>query len=40
MTIAHGKYKMDTEALDNYMPRGPAYKEKLKTLALNLIQNA
>ena len=40
MTIAQGKYKMDANNLDNYMPKGPAYKEKLKNLALNLIQNA
>lgn len=31
---------MDTKSLDNYMPRGAAYKEKLKSLAANLIQNA
>jgi hypothetical protein len=37
LTIASGKYKMDTSAVDNYMPKGPAYKEKLKSLAANLI---
>lgn len=40
LTIANGKYKMDANNLENYMPKGPAYKEKLKNLALNLIQNA
>ena len=37
LTIAQGKYKMDTKNLDNYMPKNNAYYEKLKTLAVSLI---
>ena len=40
MAIADGKYKMDTKNLENYMPKGTAYQEKLKNLAANLINKA
>ena len=38
LTIAKGKYKMDVKSLDSYMPRGVAYQEKLKVLAISLIE--
>jgi hypothetical protein len=40
MAIAKGKYKMDVDHLENYMPKGAAFQEKLKQLAVNLIQKS
>jgi hypothetical protein len=40
MAIADGKYKMDTKNLDNYMPKGAAYQEKLRNLAADLIHKS
>ena len=37
VAIAQDKYKMNLTKIDNYMPKGVAYKEKMKILEKKLI---
>ena len=40
IAIAQDKYKMDLAKIDNYMPRGPLFAEKVKALEKKLIKDA
>jgi hypothetical protein len=40
VAIATDKYKMDLLKIDNYMPRGSAFAEKVKATEKRLIQEA